>query len=65
MSHFSGEIALQLGTMYSGEEALKLRLVDELVDQKDLMSKCVEQMKKWIKIPSKRTLVAEIRPLAN
>ena len=49
---FKGEMALQLGTMYSGEEALKLRLVDELVEPKDLMPRSIEAMRKWCKIPS-------------
>lgn len=47
------EKALQLGLMYSPEEALKISLVDELVAQKDLITKAEQQMQHWLKIPSK------------
>lgn len=47
------EKALQLGKLYSPEEALAINLVDEIVDQKDLISKAEEQMVQWCRIPSK------------
>lgn len=46
------EKALQIGKLYSPEEALAVNLVDEIVDQKDLLVKAEEQMVKWCKIPS-------------
>ena len=49
------EKALQLGKMYSIEEALKVNLIDEAAEPKDLMQKADEQMQQWLKIPGKRT----------
>lgn len=46
------ELALQLGKLYTAEEALAVNLVDEIVEQKDLLLKAEEQMVKWCKIPS-------------
>lgn len=46
------EKALQLGKLYSAEEALAVNLVDEIVDPKDLLSKAGAQMVQWCKIPS-------------
>lgn len=46
------ELALQLGKLYTAEEALAINLVDEIVEQKDLLLKAEEQMVKWCKIPS-------------
>lgn len=46
------EKALQLGSLYSPEEALAVHLVDEIVDPKDLMAKAEAQMAKWCAIPT-------------
>lgn len=46
------EKALQLGKLYTPEEALAVNLVDELADPKELISKAEEQMLKWCAIPS-------------
>ncbi|RMZ93199.1 enoyl- delta isomerase mitochondrial [Brachionus plicatilis] len=46
------EKALQLGKLYSSEEALAVNLVDELADSKDLITKAEEQMSKWCAIPT-------------
>ena len=54
------EKALQLGTLYSPEEALKVNLVDEIVDQKDLMQQSQMQMEKWLKIPCNYIILIKI-----
>ncbi|KAF8768109.1 enoyl-CoA delta isomerase 1, mitochondrial-like [Argiope bruennichi] len=47
------EHALKLGKMFSPEEALKLGLVNELVDSpSDVLPKAQEEMEKWMKIPA-------------
>lgn len=47
------EKAIQLGLLFTPEEALRLRLVDELCAPQDLLPKAQEHMKMWLKIPSK------------
>ena len=47
------EKALQLGKMYSPEEALSIGLVDEIVEPINVLTKAEEEMQKWCKIPSK------------
>lgn len=46
------EKALQLGKMYSNEEALKINLIDEVVEPKDVLAKAEEQMGVWLRIPT-------------
>ncbi|CAF0705138.1 unnamed protein product [Brachionus calyciflorus] len=46
------EKALQLGKLYSPEEALAVNLVDEIVDANVLIQKAEEQMVKWCSIPT-------------
>jgi len=46
-------LALQLGKLYSAEEALKINLVDELAEPKDVLLRAQEQMAIWSKIPGK------------
>lgn len=47
------EHALKIGKLFTPEEALKLNLINELVESPaDLMSKAEEELDKWIKIPS-------------
>lgn len=52
IGHRESEKALQLGKLYSAEEALAINLVDEIVDPKDVMAKAEEQMAIWCKIPA-------------
>ena len=52
VGHRETEKALQLGTLYSGEHALKVGLIDELVAPADVITKAKEQMKIWLQIPS-------------
>ena len=53
----NGEKACHFGELYSGEEALKLNLVDQIVEL-DLMKEEAEKaMKAWLKIPSKKTSI--------
>lgn len=46
------EFALQTGKYYDPQSALKIKLVDELCNEKDLMKIAEERMKLWCKIPS-------------
>lgn len=46
------EISLELGKTYSPQEALDIKLVDEIVPQKDVLKAAEDQMKIWCKIPS-------------
>ena len=46
------EKALQLGLLYSPEEALKIKLIDEICAPQDLLAKAEQQMIAWSKIPS-------------
>ena len=46
------EQALQLGKIFSPEQALKIKLVDELCESNLLMSEAEARMKEWCKIPS-------------
>lgn len=53
IGHRETEKALQLGLLYTNEEALKINLVDELAaDEKDLMARAEKQMLQWSKIPT-------------
>ena len=52
IGHRECEKALQIGKIYTPEQALSVNLVDELVEGDKLMSKSIEQAKVWSKIPS-------------
>jgi 3,2-trans-enoyl-CoA isomerase len=45
------EKALQLGKLYSDIEALKINLVDEIVEVSEVVPRAEEQIKIWLKIP--------------
>ncbi|GFT15847.1 enoyl-CoA delta isomerase 1, mitochondrial [Nephila pilipes] len=52
MGFRKAEHALKLGRMFTAEEALKLGLVNELVDSpSDVVPKAQEELDKWMKIP--------------
>jgi 3,2-trans-enoyl-CoA isomerase len=57
IGHRETEKALQLGKLYSAEEALSVNLVDELADPDKLLQQAEEQMKKWLQIPSNSRFV--------
>ena len=46
------EKALQLGKVYTPQQAEAINLVDELVPQQKLLASAEEQMKNWCRIPS-------------
>ena len=48
----NGEKACHFGELYSTEDALKLNLIDKLVDLKDIKTESENAMKDWLKIPS-------------
>ena len=47
------EKALQLGSLFTPEQALELKLVDQIVEPKDLLAAAEQEMLKWVKIPGK------------
>jgi len=47
------EISLQLGKIYNPKQALKIKLVDELVKSDELLVRAEEHMKMWCQIPCK------------
>ena len=47
------EKSLQLGLMFTPQQALKLNLVDQLTSSQDLIEQAELQMNQWLKIPSK------------
>jgi 3,2-trans-enoyl-CoA isomerase len=47
------EKALQLGTLFTPEQALDIKLVDEIVEPKDVLAVAEQEMSKWLKIPGK------------
>ncbi|ELU16502.1 hypothetical protein CAPTEDRAFT_218894 [Capitella teleta] len=51
VGHRETERALQLGLLYSGENALKVGLIDELVSPEKVMETAEGQMQMWLKIP--------------
>ena len=54
VGHRETEMALQLGKLYSADEALAVKLVDELAEPQDVLARAQEQMAKWVKIPRKK-----------
>ena len=51
VGHREAERALQLGLLYTPEEALKIKLVDEIAEPSTLMLRAEEEMQNWCKIP--------------
>ncbi|CBY37812.1 unnamed protein product [Oikopleura dioica] len=53
------EFALQLGHLYSGERALEIGLIDELVEPDDMMERVIENLKLWLKVPPKARAITK------
>lgn len=45
------EKALQLGHLFTSEEALSVGLIDETTESEELIAKAEEKMQQWLKIP--------------
>jgi 3,2-trans-enoyl-CoA isomerase len=56
IGHRETEKALQLGLLYSVDEALHNNLIDEIAEPDVLIQKAEEQMQKWVKIPSRKLI---------
>jgi 3,2-trans-enoyl-CoA isomerase len=59
------EKSLQIGHLFNHDEALKVKLVDEVVEQEQLLFQAEKRMQEWLKIPSnfilfKKKLVLKI-----
>lgn len=50
----TAERALQLGLLYSPQDALKIGMVDELVPEEKLVGTATEAMARWFAIPGQR-----------
>jgi len=53
------ERALQLGHLYSGEEALKVGLIDELVAPDQMEQQIQAQLKQWLRVPPKARAITK------
>ncbi|XP_077980037.1 enoyl-CoA delta isomerase 1, mitochondrial-like [Glandiceps talaboti] len=51
IGHRETEKALQLGTLYTADEALKIGLVDDVCEPNDVLNHTKAEMSKWLKIP--------------
>ncbi|XP_061080037.1 enoyl-CoA delta isomerase 1, mitochondrial [Conger conger] len=51
VGHRTTELALQLGLLYSPQDALRIGLVDQLVPEEEVVSTATETMAKWFAIP--------------
>ena len=52
IGHRQTELASQLGKKFSPQEALNVKLVDEIVPQKSVLEVAENHMKMWCQIPS-------------
>ncbi|XP_048757865.2 enoyl-CoA delta isomerase 1, mitochondrial-like [Ostrea edulis] len=46
------EMALQLGSLFKTDEALKIGLIDKIIPQEEVVTAAQQEMQKWLKIPS-------------
>ncbi|XP_048757866.1 enoyl-CoA delta isomerase 1, mitochondrial-like [Ostrea edulis] len=46
------EMALQLGSLFKTDEALKVGLIDKIVPQEEVVTAAQQEMQKWLKVPS-------------
>jgi Delta3-Delta2-enoyl-CoA isomerase len=51
IGHRESERALQIGRLYSSEEALKVGLVDEVVPESDVVQHAKDELNKWLQVP--------------
>ncbi|XP_015667443.1 enoyl-CoA delta isomerase 1, mitochondrial [Protobothrops mucrosquamatus] len=51
VGHRAAERSLQLGLLYSPQEALKIGLVDDLVPEEKIQARAAEVMAQWLAIP--------------
>lgn len=64
VGHRAAERSLQLGLLYSPQEAFKIGLVDELVPEEKIQARAAEVMAQWLAIPGgtpRPSLVREVR----
>jgi len=58
IGHRESERALQLGKLYSADEALKVGLVDEVVPEDTVVQHAKEELIKWLQVPGALFMVA-------
>ncbi|XP_007435979.1 enoyl-CoA delta isomerase 1, mitochondrial, partial [Python bivittatus] len=51
VGHRAAERSLQLGILYSAQEALRIGLVDELVPEDKIQARAAEVMAEWLAVP--------------
>jgi 3,2-trans-enoyl-CoA isomerase len=51
IGHRQAEKALQLGTLFTPDEALRIGLVDQLADEATILDSAKQTVTKWLKIP--------------
>lgn len=54
------ERALQLGEMYSSDQALRMGMVDKLVDMGEVQAEAQQEIKQWIKIPGAARVLSKM-----
>lgn len=59
IGHRESERALQLGHLYSGEEALQVGLIDQLVDPSEMEQVVQDQLKIWLRVPPKARTITK------
>lgn len=59
IGHRQAELALQKGYSYSPEEALKIKLVDEIVPIDEVLKTAEARMKDWCKIPTEARSISK------
>lgn len=65
IGHRQAELALQKGRFYSPEEALKIKLVDEIVPIDDVLKTAEDRMKEWCKIPTAARSISKLMMRQN
>ncbi|XP_038064589.1 enoyl-CoA delta isomerase 1, mitochondrial-like [Patiria miniata] len=53
------EMALQLGTLFKPEQALRIGMVDEIAPLDDVINKAREHLAKWLKIPDHARVITK------